>query len=305
MRPADLRPAGPKVPPGTTGLWRFDEGHGGTVGDASGHGHTLILHGGAGWTRGIDGVGAAHHGPRSVGDDVGPGDRHDELVHRLGVAQLRARRSVRDRCQRAGHRRLELLARDRDGRTGPAIVVGRGGHANRRWSLGNATWWTFEVPAVRRPAGSWVCGVQANLRYGDGRSDPAVGRWYQVTGVYRHGDADDRRVCRRDPRGRRARVRSPSGDGTADRRRGRCSDYEPTDTFDRGDRSGAHIRSGVSSPTEVWQLYRAERAPHGAGVRALQSTRSRFFHERLSRCNGHNSTLTRERSREGSWTAER
>ena len=33
----------------------FDEGQGGSVGDASGHGHPLFLHGGAGWTRGIDG----------------------------------------------------------------------------------------------------------------------------------------------------------------------------------------------------------------------------------------------------------
>jgi len=39
----------------TSGRWRFDEGAGASAADATGHGHTGTLAGGAGWTAGVDG----------------------------------------------------------------------------------------------------------------------------------------------------------------------------------------------------------------------------------------------------------
>src|SRR5205807_1644813 len=46
QRPSQLRPQPAAIPPGTTGLWRFSEGHGTRAADSSGRGHTLTLEGG-------------------------------------------------------------------------------------------------------------------------------------------------------------------------------------------------------------------------------------------------------------------
>jgi hypothetical protein len=125
-------------------------------------------------------------------------------------------------------------------------------------SLGRATWWTFEVPAAST-CPSWKCGVQANLRYADGRFDPALDRWYEVTGVY---NADTRTVAVyvdgipedvEHTFGLPAAT-GPLTVGAGDR------DYEPTDTF-IGAIDQVRTYGRALTPTEVWQLYRAERAP--------------------------------------------
>ena len=53
--PRRAEPPAAAIPPGTSGLWQFDEGRGTVAADASGHGRTLTLQGGASWTRGVHG----------------------------------------------------------------------------------------------------------------------------------------------------------------------------------------------------------------------------------------------------------
>ncbi len=298
-RPADLRPAGPRVPPGTTGAVAVRRRPGRERRRRQRARAPVVP---ARWRR-LDTrdrrVGTEHQGPRSVGGDVGPGDRHNELVHGLRVAQLRARRSVRDRSQRAGHRRLELLARDRDGRAGPAIVIGRGRTPT------DAVARQRHVVDVRGPGGHDLP-LLGMWRTGE----PAIWRWplrscsrHLVPGHGRlqHHDAHGRRVCRRDPRGRGAHVRSPSGDGTADRRRGR-SGLRTHRLVRGGDRSGSHLRSGSQPDRGVGAV------PGGARPgRAPGNVKhpSRFFQNAQARVLG---PLTRRPAgflREGNRMAER
>ncbi len=259
--PADLHPAGPKVPPGTTGLWRFDEGQGGTAGDASGHGHTLFLHGGAGWTRGIHGSALSITAPGQSATTAGA---VIDTTHSFSVSAWLS--SARD-----GQSGTAVSEPGTDGSSfslgietasqGAQSLSGEVGRQSTL-SLGDATWWTFTVPAAAT-CPSWECGVQANLRYDDGRLDPALGTWYQVTGVYNTATQtiavyvdgipeDVEHVFGVPP------ATGPLTVGAGD------ENYEPIDSFD-GAIDQVRTYGRALSPTEVWQLYKAERAS-GSGA---------------------------------------
>ena len=68
---------------------------GAVAGDASGYRHPLTLSGGAGWTRGVRGGALLIAGAGEQASHRRSGDRHARLVHRVGVADLRARPPVR------------------------------------------------------------------------------------------------------------------------------------------------------------------------------------------------------------------
>src|SRR5205823_7361496 len=65
---------------------------------------------------------------------------------------------------------------------GPQSLAGRPAGT----PLGKGTWWTFVVPYDSH-CQSVSCGVRANMRYDDGRYDPALGSWHQLTAVYDRG----------------------------------------------------------------------------------------------------------------------
>ena len=101
------------------------------------------------------------------------------------------------------------------------------------------------------------CGVQANLRYDDGRAGPRTGFWYYVTGVYDaatqttsvYVDGVPEDVEHVDP--------MPPATGALTVGSG-LDVYAPRDTFvGRIDDLRTYGRG--LSPAEVWQLYGAER----------------------------------------------
>jgi hypothetical protein len=122
-------------------------------------------------------------------------------------------------------------------------------------SLGEATWWTFAVPAA--PSCTILqCGVRANNRYSDGRADVRLGAWYQLTGVYDPGTqtitvyvdgvpVDVEHVDGIPPATGALRV----GAGTGA--------YAPSDTF-FGAIDRLRVYSRALSPREVWELFRAD-----------------------------------------------
>ena len=249
-----LRPAGPEVPPGTTGLWRFDEGQGDTAGDASGHGHSLLLHGGAGWTRGIDGTALRITAPGQSATTSGP---VIDATHSFTVSAWLS-------SALAGQSGTAVSEPGPDGssfslgiETASQGAQSLSGEVGRQptLSLGTATWWTFEVPgSADCPASQ--CGVQANLRYADGRFDPAIGGWYQVTGVYDTATQTITFYFDGVPEDVEHVFGVPPATGPLTIGTG-AHDYEPTDTF-IGAIDQVRTYGRALSPTEVWQLYLAE-----------------------------------------------
>ena len=125
-------------------------------------------------------------------------------------------------------------------------------------SLGTATWWTFEVPgSADCPAAR--CGVRANMRYDDGRFDPAVGTWYQVTGAYDTATQTITVYVDGVPEDVEHVFGVPPATGPLTVGAG-AHDYEPTDTF-IGAIDQVRTYGRALSPTEIWQLYLAERPP--------------------------------------------
>ena len=258
-RPADLRPAGPRVPLGTTALWTFDEGQGGSVGDASGHGHPLFLHGGAGWTRGIDGSALSITAPGQSAATSGPViDTTNSFTVSAWLNSARAGQSG-TAVSEPGTDGSSFSLGIETAAQGPQSLSGEVGH-QPTLSLGNATWWTFEVPAATT-CPSWACGVQANLRYGDGRSNPGVGTWYQVTGVYSTTTQTIAVYVDGVPEDVEHSFGVPPATGPLTVGAG-DQDYEPTDSFD-GAIDEVRTYGRALTPTEVWELYRAERPPRG------------------------------------------
>jgi len=266
MRPADLRAAGPKVPPGTSGLWRFDEGQGDTVGDASGNGHTLFLRGGAGWTHGIAGSALSITAPGQSAQTAAP---VIDTTHSFTVSAWLS-------SARAGQSGTAVSEPGPDGssfslgiETASQGAQSLSGEVGRQptLSLGEGTWWTFEVPAAPNCA-SWECGVQANLRYDDGRFDPSVGTWYQVTGVYNTATQTIAVYVDGIPEDVEHVFGVPPATGPLTVGAGQ-EDYEPTDSF-TGAIDQVRTYGRALTPTQVWQLYRAERVS-GKGISPSRS----------------------------------
>lgn len=245
----------PSVPVGTTGLWKFDEGKGTTVRDASGHGHPLSLAGGAGWTRGIHGSALSVRAPgqaalapwavvntqRSFTVSAWLSSRAPEqsgtAVSELGTAGSSFSLGIETAAQ---------------GRQSLSGLVGTG----KPLKAGLGTWWTFAVPGANNCPAS-TCGVGANLRYGDGRYQPRLRTWHQVTGVYSVHTAtitvyvdgipeDVEHVFGIPP------ARPPLLVGAG------IGDYTPSDTF-IGAIDQVRTFARALTPSAVWELYRAER----------------------------------------------
>jgi hypothetical protein len=124
-----------------------------------------------------------------------------------------------------------------------------------RTSPGYATWWTFAVPA-NSSCITAHCGVDANMRYDDGRFDPRVGSWHLVAGVYdTHTDTIAIYVDGV-PEDVEHVFGIPRSSGPLTVGAG-VEDYLPTDTF-IGAISELRVYRRALLPGEVWQLYRAE-----------------------------------------------
>jgi Concanavalin A-like lectin/glucanases superfamily/Glycosyl hydrolases family 2 len=249
---SDLRPQPAAIPSGTTALWTFSEGRGGLAHDSSGHGHTLSLRGGAGWTHGPLG------GALSIASPGQSALASARLINTHRSFTVSAWLSARQ----AGESGTAVSEPGPDGSNfSLGLDTAPQGHQSLNGlpgatSVPNGTWWTFVVPASSHCTAA-QCGVRANMRYDDGRFDPRPGSWHQVTGVYDKSNQtiavyvdgvpeDVEHVFGIPP----ARGRLTIGSGQ--------EDYAPSDTF-LGAITRVRLYTRALSPGEVWQLYRAER----------------------------------------------
>jgi hypothetical protein len=249
---ASLRPQASAVPAGTTGLWRFNEGHGTRAADSSGHGHPLSLTGGAGWTRSPLGGALAltAQGQAAVAASPVISTRHSFTVSAwLSYGQ-------------AGESGSAVTEPGPDGSSFSLGIqtAGQGGQSRGGLAPGSplppATWWTFVVPAGPNCT-SAQCGVRANMRYDDGRFTPRPGSWHQVTGVYDTGTASLTIYVDGIPEDVEhvfgiPRAAGPLTVGAGSR------DYTPSDAF-VGAIAQLRTYGRALSPGEAWQLYQAER----------------------------------------------
>jgi hypothetical protein len=252
---AALRPQRPAVPPGTIGLWRFDEDQGTSAGDASGGGHALTLSGGAGWTQGVHGGALSITAPGQVASAVGP------VIDTRGSFTVSAWLSSRQPGQSG-------TAASQPGPDGSSFSLGiqtappgpqeRAGElASGRPPPAERTWWTFVVPGAATCPSS-KCGVQASIHYDDGRLSPANGSWHYVAGVR---DAATRTVSvyvdgvPEDVEQTDALLPS-SGPLTVG---AGLLDYVGPDAF-VGAIDDLRTYGRALTPAEVWQLYVAERS---------------------------------------------
>jgi hypothetical protein len=240
----------PAVPAGATGLWRFDD-RGGVATDASHHGHALSLRGGASWTAGRHGGALSISGLGQLAVASAP------LINTSRSFTI----SVWLRSGVAGESGSAVSEPGPDGSSfslgiqtgplGPQSVTGKPSGT----TPGTGTWWTFVVPGGSNCTAAH-CGVRANMRYDDGRYDPAVGSWHLVTGVYDHGNQTIRLYVDGIPEDVEhvfgiPPVRGPLTVGAG------VDDYAPSDTF-FGGIDDLRIYARALTPGEVWQLYGAE-----------------------------------------------
>jgi hypothetical protein len=258
QRGAGVGPQAAAVPAGTTGLWQFDEGSGVTAADSSGRRAPLVLSGGARWTRGIHGSAISISTPGAMARTAGP---VIDSGHSFSVsAWLSSRRSgqsgsaVSEPGAGGSNFSLGIETTSRSPQSRPGEVSSGVLPAALR------TWWTFAVPAS--PTCSILqCGVQANMHYDDGRLPPRVGSWHNVTGVY---DAVSHTVSvfvdgvpeDVEHAGPLPLATGPLAVGSGARV------YAPADTF-IGAVDELRTYQRALSPSEVWQLYAAERARPG------------------------------------------
>jgi Concanavalin A-like lectin/glucanases superfamily/Glycosyl hydrolases family 2, sugar binding domain/Glycosyl hydrolases family 2 len=245
------------VPPGTSGLWQFDEGRGALAADASGREHPLKLYAGAGWTRGVAGSALAIHRAGQLAAAMGP--VLDTTRSFTVSAWLKAARAHESGSA------ISQLASDGTGfslgiaTVGASLQARPGLLASGHPLPAHRTWWTFLVPDhAGCPAPG--CGVRANMHYDDGRDNAQTGRWYHVVGVYDDttstvsiyvdGVAEDVEHVTAPPA-----ARGPLLVGAG------LADYTPTDAF-LGSIDELRVYSRALTAAEVWELYRAE---HGAG----------------------------------------
>jgi hypothetical protein len=255
-----LRPQRARIPPGTTGLWRFSERAGTQAADASGYGHVLTLTGGAGWTTSPFGgglsIGAVGQSAVAEGALI---DTGRSFTISAWLNYLQAGESGTAVSEPGPDGSSFSLGIDTAGQ-GAESFGGLPGAS----SLPNATWWTFVVPA-NSTCTAVQCGVRANLRYDDGRFDPHPGRWHLLTAVYDTGTATIRLYDDGIPDDVEHVFGIPPAKGPFTVGAGQ-DDYSPTDTF-IGAIAELRIYGRALTPAEVWQLYAAER-PHAlASVR--------------------------------------
>ena len=225
--------------------------------DTSGYGHPLTLQGGAGWTGGprsalaITGAGQA---AVAAGPVIDTG--HSFTVSAwLSSRQPGQSGSAVSEPGTDGSSFSLGIQTAQQGRQSLPGEVGR----RAKLSLDNATWWTFVVPASTSCTAA-QCGVRANLRYDDGRDGPVTGSWHQVTGVY---DATGQTVSLYvdgipedvDYIPGLPTARGPLTVGAG------LAYYTPSDTF-IGAIEQLRAYGRALTPTEAWQLYRAERRSH-------------------------------------------
>jgi hypothetical protein len=242
-----LSPQLPAVPPGTTGLWTFGGGQGSLAYDGSGYGHTLTLAGGAGWTR--DGSALKISAPGQYAFSAAP------LIDTSRSFTISAWLSYGV----TGESGSAVTEPGTDGSSFSLGVetapLGPGGKPGAGGLPGKGTRWTFIVPNGSKCTAA-QCGVRANLRYNDGRNDPAPGRWHQVTAVYDRGSATIRLYVDGVPQDVEHVWGIPPETGPLVVGAG-AGVYGPTDTF-IGSIQDLRIFSRSLTPGEVWQLYGAE-----------------------------------------------
>lgn len=247
---AGLRPQPPGVPAGAAELWAFDN-RGGVATDASGHGRTLSLRGGASWTLG------RHGGALSI---TGPGQFAVASAPLINTSRSFTI-SVWLSSGLPGQSGTAVSEPGPDGSSfslgiqtaslGPQSLAGKpaGG------PLGKGTWWTFVVPGGSK-CNSTQCGVRANMRYDDGRYDPTVDSWHLVTGVYDRVNQTIRLYVDGIPEDVEHVFGIPPARGPLTVGAG-IADYAPPDTF-FGGIDELRIYARALTPGEVWQLYGAE-----------------------------------------------
>ncbi len=268
-RAAGLRAPGASIPRGTSGLWRFDEAGGASAGDASGYRHPLTLSGGAGWTRGVRGGALSITGAGQQASTDGPviDTRRSFTVSAwLNSALARQSGSAVSEPGTTGSSFSLGIATE-----GPSPGERAGSVAIGKPLPPQRTWWTLVVPAgTGCPASS--CGVQASLHYDDGRYSPVAGSWHDVTGVYDAAGATTALYVDGIPEDVEHVFGLPAASGPLTVGAG-LSDYAPTDTF-VGSIDELRTYARALSPTEVWQLYKAQvggrsRGSHASAARHM------------------------------------
>jgi hypothetical protein len=247
---AALRPQPPAVPAGATGLWRFDD-RGAVATDASGHGRTLSLRGGASWTLGRNGGALSITGPGQFAVASGP------LIDTSRSFTISAWLS----SGLPGQSGSAVSEPGPDGSSfslgietaslGPQSLAGKSSGG----PLGAGTWWTFVVPAGSNCTAA-QCGVRANMRYDDGRYDPAVDSWHLVTGVYDRGTETIRLYVDGIPEDVEHVFGIPPARGPLTVGTG-VGAYGGSGGF-FGGIDDLRIYARALTPGEVWQLYGAE-----------------------------------------------
>jgi Concanavalin A-like lectin/glucanases superfamily/Glycosyl hydrolases family 2, sugar binding domain/Glycosyl hydrolases family 2 len=248
QRISDLSPQEPAIPPGTTGLWTFDQNQGSVAYDGSGYGHTLTLAGGAGWSQDSTGGALRISGPGQYAFSAAPlidTSRSFTISAWLNYAA-------------PGESGSAVTEPGPDGSSFSLGVetaaLGPGGKPGAGGLPGKGTRWTFIVPNGSKCTAA-QCGVRANMRYNDGRGDPAPGRWHQVTAVYDRGSATIRLYVDGVPEDVEHVWGIPPETGPLLVGAG-AGNYGQADTF-IGSIRGLRIYSRSLAPGEVWQLYGA------------------------------------------------
>jgi hypothetical protein len=242
----------PAIAAGTAGLWRFDE-RGSVAADSSGNGHSLSLRGGASWTVG------RHRGALSI---TGPG-QYAVSARRLIDTSRSFTISVWLSSGLAGQSGTAVSEPGPDGSSfslgiqtaslGPQSLAGRPAGT----PLGKGTWWTFVTPYDSH-CQSVSCGVRANMRYDDGRYDPTLGSWHQLTAVYDRPTQTIRLYVDGIPEDVEHVFGVPPARGPLTVGTGTGNNPAPDTFFGAIDDLRIYARS--LSPGEVWQLYGASRA---------------------------------------------
>jgi Concanavalin A-like lectin/glucanases superfamily/Glycosyl hydrolases family 2, sugar binding domain/Glycosyl hydrolases family 2 len=249
QRTSNLSPQQPAVPPGTTGLWTFGAGQGSVAYDGSGYGHTLTLAGGASWSRDSTGSALRISGPGQYALSAAP------LIDTSRSFTISAWLNYGV----AGESGSAVTEPGPDGSSFSLGVetapLGPGGKPGAGGLPGKGTRWTFIVPNGSACTAA-QCGVRANMRYNDGRNDPAPGRWHQVTAVYDRGSATIRLYVDGVPEDVEHVWGIPPETGPLVVGAG-TGNYGPPDTF-IGSIQDLRIYSRSLTPGEVWQLYGAE-----------------------------------------------
>jgi hypothetical protein len=237
------------IPAGTTGLWDFGEGQGTVAADTSGGGHTLTLEGGAGWTTGPRGSALEITAPGQSAVAAAPLiDTRNSFTISVWLSSRAAGQSG-TAVSEPGTDGSSFSLGIQTARLGPHSPSGTFVNPS-----GTGTRWTFVVPSGQ--CDSAHCGVRANMRYDDGRYDPATGSWHQVTAVYDHVTATNTIYVDGIPEDVEHVFGIPPATGPLTVGAGNA-DYTPTDTF-IGAIQDLRTYARALTPGEAWQLYAAQ-----------------------------------------------